>query len=57
MSDAPSLLAVYNGRQCAGFILARGKAGFEGFDIDERSLGIFPTQDDAAAAIMAEAAP
>jgi hypothetical protein len=43
---------VHNGRSVLGFILARGKAGFEALDRDEKSLGIFPTQREAAKAIM-----
>jgi hypothetical protein len=42
---------VYDGRECLGFILARGKLGFEAFTSDERSLGLFPTQREAADAI------
>jgi hypothetical protein len=30
----------------------RGAAGFEAFSADEKSLGLFPTQREAAAAIM-----
>jgi hypothetical protein len=48
MSAAPSMLAVYDGQTCVGFILARGRVGFEGFDAGERSLGVFETQDEAA---------
>jgi hypothetical protein len=51
MSDAP-IATVYSGQVCIGFILARGPAGFEAFSADEKSLGLFPTQRDAAAAIM-----
>jgi hypothetical protein len=32
-------------------LLPRGKQGVEAFDADERSLGIFPDQKTAAAAI------
>ena len=39
-------------RGLVGFVLNRGEAGFEAFDADERSLGLFPTQREAAAAIM-----
>jgi hypothetical protein len=42
---------VYDGRDCLGFILARGKLGFEAFTNDERSLGMFKTQREAADAI------
>jgi hypothetical protein len=43
---------VYDGRECLGFIPARGKLGFEAIDRDERSLGLFQTQRKAATAIM-----
>ena len=42
---------VYDGRDCLGFILARGKLGFEAFTRDERTLGMFKTQREAADAI------
>jgi hypothetical protein len=40
----------------AGFILPRGKLGFEAFDRHERSVGMFPTQQAAAASLDAAAA-
>ena len=43
---------VYDGRECRGFVLARGRLGFEAFDSEERSLGVYGTQREAAAAIM-----
>jgi hypothetical protein len=51
MSDAP-ITSVYAGQVCLGFILNRGTAGFEAFSADEKSLGLFTTQQAAAAAIM-----
>jgi len=45
------LVSVYDGRECVGFILARGKTGFEAFDSEERSIGVYPTQGEAANAI------
>jgi hypothetical protein len=45
------MLSVYNGKRCVGFIIARGKAGFEAFDRNERSLGTYPTQRTAADAL------
>jgi hypothetical protein len=56
MTDAPAIISIYDGRICAGFILSRGKLGHEAFTADQRSLGLFPTRDEAANAI-AEAAP
>jgi len=55
-TEAPTakLLSVYDGRRCAGFILARGKVAFEAFDRDEKSLGVFASTREAAAAISAK---
>jgi hypothetical protein len=53
MTSTPSLLSyVHDGRECLGFILTRGKLGFEAIDREERSLGVFPSQGEAASAIM-----
>ena len=46
------LLTVYDGRQCLGHVLARGKAGYEAFDPSDKSLGIFETQRQAANALL-----
>jgi hypothetical protein len=50
-STAP-MSYIYDGRACLGFVLSRGRAGFEAFDREQNSLGMFPTQRAAAAAIM-----
>jgi hypothetical protein len=50
------MISVYDGRELRGFVLARGKLGFEAFDCGERSLGTFKTQREAADAIT-ETAP
>jgi hypothetical protein len=39
---------VYDGQQV---IIGRGKLGFEGFDREERSLGLFKTAPEAANAV------
>jgi hypothetical protein len=41
-----------NQQRCVGFILHRGPMGFEAIDDADRSLGFFPTQDEAAKALM-----
>jgi hypothetical protein len=51
-STAP-MSYVYDGRACLGFVLSRGRAGFEAFDREERSLGLFPTAPAAANAVFA----
>ena len=43
---------IYDGRACLGFVLSRGRAGFEAFDREERSLGLFPTAKQAAGALL-----
>jgi hypothetical protein len=49
--DSP-LSSVTNGREAIGFILARGRAGFEGFDREQHSLGLFKTAAAAANAVF-----
>jgi hypothetical protein len=46
------LLSAYDGQRCIGFVCSRGKLGFEAFDSEERSLGVYGTQREAAAPIM-----
>jgi len=46
------LAYVYDGRQCLGHVLARGPAGFEAFDANDTSVGIFETQRQAANALL-----
>ena len=50
-ASSTPMMGVYDGRECVGFILARGKTGFEAFDRDQRSVGTFKTQHEAAAAL------
>jgi hypothetical protein len=51
---AVPLVSVYDGQRCLGFILARGKTGFEAFAADEQSLGLFQSQKEAVAVLMAQ---
>jgi len=43
----PSLVSVYSGRECIGFVLKRA-TGFEAYTAAETTLGIFPTMKAAA---------
>jgi hypothetical protein len=43
---------IYDGRECLGFVLSRGRSGFEAFDRDEHSLGLHPTAPAAANAVF-----
>jgi hypothetical protein len=49
----PPLSYVTDGRECLGFVLSRGRVGFEAFDRKERSLGLYPTAAAAAKAVFA----
>jgi hypothetical protein len=51
VATSSPMVSVYSGRTCLGFVFCRGRAGFEAFDAEQRSLGIFPPQREAAAAI------
>jgi hypothetical protein len=53
---SPVMLTVFEGRELCGFILPRGRAGFEAFDREEISLGLFKTAPAAANAISDAAA-
>jgi hypothetical protein len=46
----PAMVSVFDGRECIGFVITR-RHGFEAYTADERSLGIFPTMQDAADAV------
>jgi hypothetical protein len=49
------MLSIYDGRRCIGFLVSRGPKGCEAFDPDGRSLGRFPTQQEAADAVSVAA--
>jgi hypothetical protein len=55
--ESTPMCSVYAGRTAVGFILNRGARGFEAYDVDECSLGMFASQREAAAAIAGKAAP
>ena len=52
MTAAAPMVSVITGTICIGFVLSRGKAGFEAFNADQRSLGTFATEREAVAAVM-----
>lgn len=54
---APALRIVVAETGVIGQLLNRGLSGTEAFDIDDRSLGLFATADEAAAALLKVAAP
>jgi hypothetical protein len=47
------MLSVYNGQQCVGHLMRRGKCGVEAFGANDESLGIYPTQKEAMQAVYA----
>jgi hypothetical protein len=56
MNSEASMSYVTDGREAIGFVLARGRAGYEAFTVDERSLGLFETAAEAANAVFDSAA-
>jgi hypothetical protein len=41
-------------RHCAGHILHRGRCGWEAYDHNDRSIGLFKSQDEAAQALLGD---
>ena len=52
----PHQITPQYGREAIGFILTRGRAGFEGFTREEQSLGLFEMAAAAANAVFDAAA-
>jgi hypothetical protein len=50
-----ALLSIYAGRTCLGFIIKRGREGFEAFSASERKLGIYKTASAAADVVSTHA--
>jgi hypothetical protein len=46
------MTSVINDGRCFGFTFARGPKGFEAFDAECRSLGLFDTEQAAVDAIL-----
>ena len=55
--EKPTMLSVYVGQLCIGFVMPRGRAGVEAFDANARSLGIFLDQRSAADAVSEQGTP
>jgi hypothetical protein len=53
---ASPLSYVYDGKKCVGQVLARGRAGYEGFKRNQQSLGLFRAASEAANAVFDAAA-
>jgi hypothetical protein len=54
MSTAPTtpLITVVHANQCIGFLLRRGKQGIEVYTCADESLGCFPSEREAVAALL-----
>jgi hypothetical protein len=53
-TPASNLVSVYAGTTCVGHILYKSRVGYEAYDFNDRSIGIFPTQQAAANAISGD---
>jgi len=45
--------AVFDGQQCLGHVIVRGRDGFEAYDRDDQSIGMFPNMKAADAVSLA----
>lgn len=53
MTTHSPLLSVYDSKlQCVGFVLFRGRGGFEAYDFNTQSIGIFATKQAAIDAVF-----
>jgi hypothetical protein len=50
--ESRAFFYVHNGKECVGHVIARGKTGFEAYDADDKSLGVFPSSREAAAVLV-----
>jgi hypothetical protein len=55
IANTAGLLSVYDGRCCIGFLARRGRKGVEGYGTSNNSIGIFETEELAAAAVWRHA--
>jgi hypothetical protein len=46
-----SMFGVYDGQRCIGHIISRGRDGYESFDANDKSIGLFGTLKLAADAL------
>ena len=56
-SQNSSWAAVYAGDTCVGHLFARHRLGYEAFDLDDKSLGVFPSPPSAVLAIVGSVRP
>lgn len=54
---SPPLIPVLIQNAYVGCLLNRGRAGWEVYDRDDQSIGVFKTPSDAVAALIAAATP
>jgi hypothetical protein len=55
-TPASGMVSVYSGTYCLGHILHKPKAGFEAYDRDDKLVGLFESQREAADAITTKPA-
>jgi hypothetical protein len=51
-TPAPPLMSVMHEGRCLGFLLRRGPQGVEVFTRETRSIGCFPTEQEAIGALL-----
>jgi len=46
------MMSVISTQGCCGFVLTRGRRGFQAYDVHERAIGIFDSEIDAIDAVL-----
>ena len=55
MVPNPPLIPILAGERCIGHVIDRGRGGFEAFDRNDKSLGVFMNASAAVEALIAAA--
>jgi hypothetical protein len=55
-TSASNLVSVYDGTACLGHVLYKPRVGFEAYDRDDKPIGLFASQREAANALTDAAA-
>ena len=53
-APASGMVSVYDGTDCLGHVLHRPRVGFEAYDSNDKLIGLFESQREAASALMSK---
>jgi hypothetical protein len=53
-TPASNPVSVYDGSVCIGHVLHRARVGYEAYDHDDKAIGFYPSQTQAADALRVQ---